>query len=143
MPRGKRTKTFTARFEGSLVERLERRSDQMGQSNSRLAERLIDEGLPMEEFPGIIFRPGPTGRRAALATGPDVWELIRDLKRARGEGVEDPVGVVSEGDQVDRQQVELALAYYTTYPEDIDERLRLYEEMAARVRAELEGTHVG
>jgi hypothetical protein len=25
----------------------------------------------MEEFPGIVFRTGPTGRRAGVAGGPD------------------------------------------------------------------------
>ncbi len=41
----------------------------------------------MDEHPGIVFRDGPTGRRAALAGGPDVWEVIATLKggKARGE----------------------------------------------------------
>jgi hypothetical protein len=33
----------------------------------------------MEEHPGIAFRDGPSGRRAALAGGPDVWEAIVTL----------------------------------------------------------------
>lgn len=41
----------------------------------------------MEEFCGIVFRGGPAGRRAVLAGGPDVWELMYTLKsgKARGE----------------------------------------------------------
>jgi hypothetical protein len=38
-----------------------------GEAKSRTAERLIDEGLRMEDHPGIVFRDGPAGRRAALA----------------------------------------------------------------------------
>ncbi len=34
----------------------------------------------MEEHPGIAFRDGPVGRRAALAGGPDVWEVIETLQ---------------------------------------------------------------
>lgn len=35
------------------------------------------------EHPGIVFRPGPTGRRAGLAGGPDVWEVVRAVRSAR------------------------------------------------------------
>ena len=34
----------------------------------------------MEEHPGIVFHDGPAGRRAGLANGPDVWEVIVVLK---------------------------------------------------------------
>ena len=34
----------------------------------------------MAEHPGIVFRDGPTRRRAAVAGGPDVWEIIRAVK---------------------------------------------------------------
>jgi len=42
-----------------------------GMSLSSAANRLVDEALRMAEHPGVIFRSGPTGRRAALAGGPD------------------------------------------------------------------------
>jgi hypothetical protein len=42
--------------------------------------RLVDEGVRMEEHLGIVFRDGPTGRRAGLAGGPDVWEVIVVLR---------------------------------------------------------------
>jgi len=53
-----------------------------GMSLSSAANRLVDEALRMTEHPGVIFRPGPTGRRAALAGGPDVWEVIRAIRSA-------------------------------------------------------------
>ena len=40
----------------------------------------VDEGTRMDEHPGIVFRGGPTGPRAALAGGPDVWERMTTLK---------------------------------------------------------------
>src|SRR5499427_998782 len=54
-----------------------------GMSLSSAANRLVDEALRTSEHPGIVFRPGPTGRRAGLAGGPDVWEIIRAIKSAR------------------------------------------------------------
>ena len=45
-----------------------------GASASSVAARLVDEGLRMDEHPGVMFRDGPTGRRAVLVGGPDVWE---------------------------------------------------------------------
>jgi hypothetical protein len=55
---------------------LERRGARGGLNKSRLAERHIDEGMRLEDHPGIVFRDGPAGRRAGLAAGPDVWEVI-------------------------------------------------------------------
>ena len=46
---------------------------------STLAERLIDEGLRMEAHSAIVFREGPTGRRAVLAGGPEVADVIGSI----------------------------------------------------------------
>jgi hypothetical protein len=67
---------------------------ELGEPRSRVAERLIDEGLRMEEFPGVVFRSGPTGRRASLLGGPDVWEVVADLQRANRQPG-DPVETVA------------------------------------------------
>ena len=66
---------FSARLDAGVVDRLERRGARFGLNKSRLAERYIDEGMRMEDHPGIVFRDGPTGRRAGLAAGPDLWEV--------------------------------------------------------------------
>jgi Domain of unknown function (DUF5615) len=44
---------------------------------------VVDEALRTREHPGITFRPGPAGRRAGLASGPDVWEVVRVIRSAR------------------------------------------------------------
>ncbi len=134
----KRTRSFSARFSAAVVEKLEAHSGRVGQSKARIAERLIDEGLRIEEFPGILFRSGPTGRRAGIVAGPDVWEIVRDLKGTAQEGARDPIGAVSSISGLDRSKVELAASYYATYPDDIDERISLNEEAAARLRRVLE-----
>lgn len=124
-----RTRSFSARWRSDVVDRLSRRSAAAGTSKSRLAERYVDEGTRMDEHPGIIFRGGPTGRRAAVAAGPDVWEVIASLKesKARGQGA-----IVETADYLglSQTQVRAALSYYGAYPEEIDERIRLSIEEA-------------
>ncbi len=137
MARGRRTKTFSARFSAEVVDKLFAHSDRTGQSKARVAERLIDEGLQIEEFPGISFRSGPTGRRAGIAGGPDVWEIVRDLKGAAQEGAQDPIEAVSSVTGLDRSKVDLAASYYASYPEEVDERIRMNEEAAERLRRAL------
>src|SRR5919204_4470641 len=127
MPADKRTKTFSARFSAAVVDKLESHSSRLGESKARVAERLIDEGLQLEEFPGIVFRSGPTGRRAGIAGGPDVWEIVRDLKAAAREGAMDPIEAVSRASGLDRAKVQLAAAYYAAYPGEVDERIRIDE----------------
>lgn len=134
MSRAKRTKSFSARFSAELVDMLDARSERLGQSKARVAERLIEEGLRIEELPGIVFRSGPTGRRAGIVGGPDVWEIVRDLKAAAGEGATDPIEAVARISGLDRSVVELGARYYAAYPGDVDERIQMDEEAAERLR---------
>src|ERR1700677_5094399 len=89
---GKRSAT-PVRFDPSVADRLASFvAANPGMSLSSAANRLVDEALRMAEHPGVIFRSGPTGRRAALAGGPDVWEVVRAVKSARSaepEGADD------------------------------------------------------
>lgn len=134
MPSAKRTKSFSARFSAEVVDLLDARSERLGQSKARVAERLIEEGLRTEELPGIVFRSGPTGRRAGIAGGPDVWEIVRDLKGVAVEGATDPIEKVARASGLDHAVVELAASYYAAYPADIDERIRMNEQAAERLR---------
>jgi hypothetical protein len=111
-----------------VLSRLERRSRELGEPKSRVAERLIDEGLRMEEFHGVVFRDGPAGRRASLVDGPDVWEVVADLRRA-GRRRGDAVSAVVRGSGLSEQQVRLAAAYYGRYPDEIEARIEREEEL--------------
>ena len=137
MATAKRTKSFSARFSADVIDKLEAHSSRVGESKARVAERLIDEGMRVEEFPGIIFRSGPAGRRPGIAGGPDVWEIARDLKQAAAEGGKDPIDAVIRVTGLDRSKVELAAAYYAAHPHDIDERIRMEEQSAERLRRAL------
>jgi hypothetical protein len=135
MPQAKRTKSFSARFSAEVIDMLDARSERLGQSKARIAERLIEEGLRIEELPGIVFRSGPTGRRAGVVAGPDVWEIARDLKAVVAVGtVNDPIEAVVRVSGLDRRTVELAASYYAAYPEEIDDRIVMNDEASERLR---------
>jgi hypothetical protein len=95
-----------------------------GLSLSAAANLLVDEGLRMAEHPGVVFRDGPTGRRAGLAGGPDVWEVVRAVKSARGAEVEldedELLALVSDNGGVALGKVRSAVHYWASYPTEID-----------------------
>lgn len=98
-----------------------------GFSVSAAVSTLVDEGLRMAEHPGIVFRYGPAGRRASLAAGSDVWEVIRSLRdaKAREPGLTDAarVQLVADNSGLTVGQVRTAVDYYASYPDEIDRRL--------------------
>lgn len=125
---------FSARLGSEVLARLEQRKRQTAQSKSRLAERYIDEGLRLDEHPGIVFRNGPAGRRAALAAGPDVWEIVRFVSGIASGG-ERAIGDAARLLNLRVEQIRTALAYYSDYPQEIDERIHRDEETAERAEA--------
>ena len=68
---------FSARLDARVLDRLERRGARSGLNKSRLAERYIDEGIRIEDHPGIIFRDGPTGRGRASPAARTYGRLFR------------------------------------------------------------------
>jgi hypothetical protein len=95
-----------------------------GMSLSSAANRLVDEALRMTEHPGIIFRSGPTGRRAALASGPDVWEIIRAVRSAHtsepGLDSDDLLSMVSDNTGLALRLLRTAIRYWAAYPDEVD-----------------------
>lgn len=87
----------------------------------------------MAEHPGIIFKPGPSGRRAALAYGPDVWEVVKFLGEIDERG---PAALVAAAEvfAVDVGRITAAISYYGDYGAGIDGEIEAAE--AASVRAE-------
>jgi len=114
--------------------RLDRGARRRGEAKARTAERLIDEGLRMEDHPGIVFRDGPAGRRAALAGGPDVWEVIGTVKGTGLTG-DEAVRATAEWGALTQAQVRAAVRYYADFHEEIDQRIALGRDEAERLRA--------
>lgn len=106
---------------------------------SAVTNLFVDESLRVEEHPGITFRPGPTGRRAGLAGGPDVWEVIETLlivREAQPGLAEDAlVAATAEAIGLPARKVKVAVRYYTAYRAEIDERIAANQEAAEQAEA--------
>jgi uncharacterized protein (DUF433 family) len=122
---------FSMRLALTTLDRLDRQARSRGESKTRVGERLLDEGLRMAEHPGIVFRDGPVGRRAALAGGPDVWEVIGALRSSEEKG-EAAIAALIDLGVVTRAQIEAAVRYYGDYQDEIDGRIRQNLETADR-----------
>jgi hypothetical protein len=114
----------STRYPSHTLRRLDLRAEAEGHSRSTLIQRYVVEGLEMDEYPGIVFRSGPAGRRAGLVGAPDVWEVVAvfrsfdDVKRT-ADWLDQPATAI-----------ETALRYYDDHRNEIDEWIRRNEEAA-------------
>lgn len=118
----------SVRLDDRLAERLRLRSRAAGESLSDRLRRYAEEGARHDEHPMITFRDGPTGRRAGLIGGPDVWEVamwVDDLSSA------DPAAELTADGVVNRTQIDAALAYRSDYPTEIQARIDLHRSETA------------
>jgi hypothetical protein len=81
----------------------------------------------MAEHPGVVFKDGPTGRRAALALGPDIWEVVKAARETEERG-EEAVVTVGELLNLPAERVRLALRYYAAYADEIDAEVAMADE---------------
>jgi hypothetical protein len=123
------TRPFSVRLDERVATRLEQRARRPGENKSRLAERYIDEGMRMDDHPGIVFRDGPAGRRAGLAAGPDVWEVMTVVRNAPKRG-DAAVAHAASWLELTPEQVRVAVRYYSDHPDEIEERIRRHQEEA-------------
>ena len=120
---------LSIRIGEDVLKRLDAQSQRSGRSRSDLAKTFIEEGLRMEQHPGIIFRAGAVGRRPGLASGPDVWEvarLIRDLPLTGDELIEQAAELID----LTPSQVRIVARYYADYRNEIDEWIGMVDEDA-------------
>lgn len=122
------------RFSQATLKRLEARAHEIRETRTGLAERYLEEGLRMDEHPGIGFADGPAGRRAVVAgTGLDVWEVIATVKQPGGSAeaarhyLEVPVGAIRA-----------AVRYYAAFTTEIDDLLDRQATIAERELAAAE-----
>lgn len=127
-------KPFSIRMSEDTMTRLDAGARRRGEAKARTAERLIVEGLRIEEHPGICFRDGPAGRRAALAGGPDVWEVIETLK-GTGLSGERAIEATAEWGSLTPAQVRIAGRYYGDFREEVDQRIAFNRQEAVLLRA--------
>ncbi|MBW3665230.1 MAG: hypothetical protein KY469_19220 [Actinobacteria bacterium] len=122
------------RLDEGLKRRLSEQAAVEGVTETGLVARILDEALKVAAHPGIVYRDGPTGRRAALAAGPDVWEVINGVRHARGRG-EKRIGNAAEQMGLPERLVRLAVNFAAAYPDEIEERIAMNAAAAERARA--------
>src|SRR5947207_458509 len=115
--------TTSIRLADELRDRLAVAAAAEGSTLTELIERFVREGLAVADHPGIVFKPGPAGRRAALAGGPDVWEIVASLRHAAGSEAK-RIKIVANEFGIHGRQVVIALNYAAANREEIDARIR-------------------
>ena len=109
-----------------------------GTSLSSAGNLLVDEALRSHDHPMIVFRDGPSGRRARLVGGPDVWEVIRAVRSTRsaepGLTADEVVELVADNAGLGVEMVREALAYWAEYSDEIDAFIERADSETARAR---------
>ncbi len=124
----------SVRLEEEVFEHLERHRQRLGESRSELIKRLLEEGLRMEEHPGVIFRDGPAGRRAGLSRGPDIWEVISVYREVDERG-DKAVCATAELTDLSEHLVRSAIGYYAGHRSEIDDWIERNRGEAERAEA--------
>lgn len=108
------------RFPDAVDKGLTDYAGQTGAKKSSIVVTAVREWLRMQTHPGIIFVATAGGdRRAALATGPQVWTVAEAWLQHDKDGrtaalVADAIGLTAA-------DVENALAYWADYQDEIDD----------------------
>jgi hypothetical protein len=88
----------------------------------------------MERHSGIVFRDGPSGRRAALVGGPDVWEVMSTVLQAEGDR-DDVMATSMEWLGLPTSSIQAAMDYYAEFRDEIDDRIEKNRALAAQHEA--------
>jgi hypothetical protein len=98
-----------------------------------LLDQLIVEGVDQLDYPGIIFRGPAHDRRAALAAGPDVWEVIARLQDLAG-SEEQRIGLLAEESDLHPRLIRIAVDYAAEHPDEARELIDRNRVAAERSR---------
>ncbi len=130
MARETRKKAVSFRFDTHTVERLKERSAEVGSAQGALAERYIEEGMRMDDHPGIYFRDGGSGRRPALlGTRLDVAQVVETLRQNH-----DSIEETADYLDLTPAHVETAVRYYAEYQDEVDAWIEQSRAIAERER---------
>ncbi len=113
--------------------RLHERAEREGISATALLERLIVEGVDTLEHSGIVYRGAGHDRRAALAGGPDVWEIVARLRELEG-SEEERIAVLATEAELHPRQLRAALEFAARHPAEIEHRIVRNERAIAESR---------
>lgn len=131
------SRSTSFRLSDETRRRLANRADHEGVSATSLLERLIVEGVDTLDHPGIVYR-GPThDRRAALAAGPDVWEVVARLRELKG-SEEKRISTLAKESDLHPRQIRIAIDFAAEHREQIESRIHRNAEAAAASRRAVE-----
>jgi hypothetical protein len=122
------------RISESARECLAAQAAQEGTTATALLEQLIIEGVAQRDYSGIVFRGPAHDRRAALAGGPDVWEVVGRLQDIEG-SEEERISLLAEESDLHPRLIRVALNYGAAHAEEVLARIRRNRAMAERSRA--------
>ncbi len=106
----------TFRLVPETLDRLDARARDLGESRNGLAQRLLDEGLRLEQHPLIYFREGAAGLRRPALVGTRLYIFqVLDTVRASDE-VTDAASYLG----LSEAQVRAAVAYYADFGDEVD-----------------------
>ena len=121
------------RLDPAVKSRLERQAAAEGITERALLERLVTEGLDTLHHPGVVYRDGPTGRRAALAAGPDIWEVASALRHTKG-SPEQRVAALAEQFDLHPRHIRTAINFAATHRNVIEQEIAANDRAADEAR---------
>lgn len=127
------TRSTSFRIGDDARHRLAERAARDGLSATALLERLIVEGIDALDHPGVVHRGPPGDRRAALVTGPDVWEVVARLRELDG-AEERRIAILAAETDLHPRLIRVALDYAAAHPDDVEERIGRNREAAEASR---------
>jgi len=115
------------RMPATLEAELERRLDELDWSPSEGLRNIVTEWLAIQRYPDLEFRDTALGRRAAIRSGPEVWEIL---------AVADSPGVTDGGAEhfswVRGAAIEQANDYAAAFPTEIRRIIERNRRLADR-----------
>jgi hypothetical protein len=121
------------RISDATKARLASRAAREGMTATALLGQLIVEGIDQLDYPGIIFRGPAHDRRAALAAGPDVWEILARLQELDG-SEEQRITLLSAESDLHPRLLRIALDYAADHADETRARIERNRAMAERSR---------
>ena len=121
------------RISDAIKARLASRAAREGMTATALLGQLIVEGIDQLDYPGISFRGPAHDRRAALAAGPDVWEVVARLQELDG-SEEQRITLLSGESDLHPRLIRIALDYAADHADEVRVRIDRNRAMAERSR---------
>jgi hypothetical protein len=120
----KQTSPISVRLPREAAEKLRTLAELERRSLAEMLRLLADEAIKLREFPEVTFTDGPTGRRATLIEGPDVWEVLEPYVLAGC----DWQTLKASYPELNEGLLRTAVRYYEAYPDEIDARIALNQQ---------------